>query len=178
MTIHRFEVKPLLARTEKQKGKFRRITLGFGYGQSLGGVGGFLQFNTKAGVSIHGGVGYYPSTQIYNPNDWVKNVILFNGGIKYYLPLKSDPIHVYLDIQYGGIGVEAAQIIKGIWNYTFVFDYKQETLWGPSLLAGVEFRVGHVGINGALGLSYNLTKLDWSIQNYFFTFDIGLLLLF
>ncbi len=176
--LQKIEVNSLLVQKKQERKDFRWITLGLGYGQSLGGVGGFLQFNTKAGISIHGGVGYYPSTYIYSPHDWVKNVILFNSGIKYYLPLNADPIHVYLDVRYGGIGVEAAQIIKGIWNYTFVLDYKQKTLWGPSFLSGIEFRVGHVGLNGALGLSYNFTKLDWPIQNYFFTFDLGLLLLF
>ncbi len=170
--------RPTLVQPKRENRDFRRFTLGLGYGQSLGGVGGFLQYNTKAGISIHGGVGYYPSTYIYAPHDWVKNVVLFNGGIKYYFPLKADPIHVYLDLQYGGIGVEAAQIITGIWHYKFVFENKQKTLWGPSVLAGAELRVGHVGLNGALGFSYNLTKLDWSIQQYFFTFDLGLLLLF
>lgn len=170
--------KPILVQQRKEIKGFRWFTLGLGYGQSLGGMGGFLQFNTKSGISIHGGVGYYPSTYIYAPHDWVKNVILFNGGIKYYLPLKAEPIHVYLDLQYGGIGVEAAQIITGIWQYTFVFENKQKVLWGPSILTGVELRFGHVGLNGALGFSYNLTKLDWSIQQYFFTFDLGLLLLF
>jgi len=169
---------PFLVQPRKERDKFRWFTLGLGYGQSLGGVGGFLQFNTRAGVSVHGGIGYYPSTYIYSPHDWVKNVILFNAGIKYYLPLSVDPLHVYLDVQYGGIGVEAAQVITGIWHYSFVFENKQKTLWGPSFLAGVEFRMGHVGLNGALGFSYNLTKLDWSVQNYFLTFDIGLLLLF
>ncbi len=170
--------RPTLVQPKRENRDFRRFTLGLGYGQSLGGVGGFLQYNTKARISIHGGVGYYPSTYIYAPHDWVKNVVLFNGGIKYYLPLNANPIHVYLDLQYGGIGVEAAQIITGIWHYEFVFENKQKILWGPSALAGVEFRIGHVGLNGALGLSYNLTKLDWSIQQYFFTFDLGLLLLF
>ena len=157
---------------------FKWLTLGLGYGQSQGGAGGFIQFNTKAGISFHGGIGYYPTTYIYSGCDWVKDVTLFSGGIKYYLPLNADPLHLYFDLQFGGIGVEAAQIIKGIWHYTFVFDYKQKTLWGLAFLGGLELRWGRVGLNGALGLSYNITKLDWDIEDYFLTFDLGLLFYF
>lgn len=164
--------------TRKVKTKFKWVTLGLGYGQSLGGVGGFVQFNTKAGLSIHGGVGYYPTRYIYSGCDGVKDVTLYTGGVKYYLPLGADPLHFYLNLQFGGIGVEVAQIIKGIWQYDFIFDYKQKTLWGPAFLSGFELRLGSLGLNGAMGLSYNITKLDWDIQDYFLTFDLGLLLYF
>lgn len=164
--------------TRKVKTKFKWVTLGLGYGQSLGGAGGFVQFNTKAGLSVHGGVGYYPTRYIYSGCDGVKDVTLYTGGVKYYLPLGADPLHFYLNLQFGGIGVEVAQIIKGIWQYDFIFDYKQKTLWGPAFLSGFELRLGSLGLNGAMGLSYNITKLDWDIQDYFLTFDLGLLLYF
>lgn len=169
---------PILVVGEPERREFKRLTLGLGYGQSLGGAGGFIQLNTRAGISFHGGLGYYPTTYIYSGCDWVKDVALFSGGIKCYLPLGADPLRFYLDLQYGGIGVEAAQIIKGIWHYSFVFDYKQKTLWGPSFLAGLEMRLGALGLNGALGIAYNVTKLDWDIQDYFLTFDVGLLFYF
>lgn len=169
---------PILVVGEPERREFKRLTLGLGYGQSLGGAGGFIQLNTRAGISFHGGLGYYPTTYIYSGCDWVKDVALFSGGIKFYLPLGADPLRFYLDLQYGGIGVEAAQIIQGIWHYSFVFDYKQKTLWGPSFLAGLEMKLGALGINGALGIAYNITKLDWDIQDYFLTFDVGLLFYF
>ena len=167
---------PTSARKEGRK--FKWITLGLGYGQSLGGAGGFIQLNTKSGISFHGGVGYYPTSYVYSDCDWVKDVTLFTGGIKYYLPLGVDPLRFYLDFQFGGIGVEAAQIVEGIWQYNFVFDYRQKTLWGPSFLGGLELRLGSLGLNGAVGLSYNTTKLDWDIQDYFMSFDLGFLLYF
>jgi hypothetical protein len=169
---------PFSINARKNSGKFKWITLGLGYGQSLGGAGGFIQLNTKSGISFHGGVGYYPTSYVYSDCDWVRDVALFTGGIKYYLPLGADPLRFYLDLQFGGIGVEAAQIIEGIWQYNFVFDYRQKTLWGPSFLGGLELRLGRMGLNGAVGLSYNTTKLDWDIQDYFLTFDLGFLLYF
>jgi hypothetical protein len=171
-------VKPVPLPMKNQDREFRRVTLGLGYGQSLGGAGGFIQINTRSGISFHGGVGYYPTSYIYSGCDWVKDVPLFSGGIKYYLPLGTPPLRFYLDLQFGGIGVEAAQIVKGIWQYTFVFDYKQKTLWGPAFLGGLELRLGRIGINGALGLSYSMTELDWEIQKYFLIFDAGLLFYF
>ena len=172
------EIEPIPTSDRKDSRKFKWITLGLGYGQSLGGAGGFIQLNTKWGLSFHGGVGYYPTSYIYSGCDWVKDVTLFTGGIKYYLPFDADLLRFYLDFQYGGIGVEAAQIVNGIWQYNFVFDYRQKTLWGPSFLGGLELRLGSLGLNGAIGLSYNTTILDWDIQDYFLTFDLGLLLYF
>lgn len=169
---------PLPISPRKDSRKFKWITLGLGYGQSLGGAGGFIQLNTKSGISFHGGVGYYPTSYVYSDCDWVRDVTLFTGGIKYYLPLGADPLRFYLDLQFGGIGVEAAQIVEGIWQYNFVFDYRQKTLWGPSFLGGLELRLGSLGLNGAVGLSYNTTNLDWNIQDYFLTFDLGFLLYF
>jgi hypothetical protein len=169
---------PFPINARKDSRKFKWITLGLGYGQSLGGAGGFIQLNTKSGISFHGGVGYYPTSYVYSDCDWVRDVALFTGGIKYYIPLRSNSLRFYLDLQFGGIGVEAAQLVEGIWQYNFVFDYRQKTLWGPSFLGGLELRLGSLGLNGAVGLSYNTTSLDWDIQDYFLTFDLGFLLYF
>ncbi|MGD9347767.1 MAG: hypothetical protein PVH84_18030, partial [Candidatus Aminicenantes bacterium] len=62
------------------------LTMGFGYGPSLGGLGTFLQLNTTSGFAIHAGVGYYPATAYYSQYDWLKNEVLYSAGIKYYLP--------------------------------------------------------------------------------------------
>lgn len=160
------------------KKKYYPFSLGIGYGQSQGGLGIFIQFNTKRGISIHGGAGYYPSSFIYSSSNWVKSVVLFSGGIKYYLPLKMDPIAFYFDLQLGGLGVEAAQIFKEIWYYSFVYDYRQKTLWGVAILSGAELRLGRVGLNGALGLAHNLNRVEWLQQNIFLTIDFGFLFYF
>jgi len=160
------------------KGARGPLTFSLGYGPSFGGAGGFLQLNTKLGLSLHGGVGIYPTKFIYSGTDWVKNELLWSAGIKYYLPFGSRSIYPYIDLQYGGLSVEAAQIITGIWESSYVYSYLQKTLWGPSFLAGTEIRIGHFGINGAAGVSYNLTEWEFIKQNLLFTFDASLVIYF
>lgn len=166
------------AKTISPMGKFRLITFGIGYGQSHGGAGGFIQFNTKAGLSFHGGIGYFPAYLIYSGSDWVRSTMLFSGGLKYYLPLRVNPLSLYLDLQFCGIGVEAAHIFSGVFYNGPLFDNVQKTLWGPSLLGGVEVKMGRIGLNGALGFSYNITEAEWLDQTIFLTFDFGLLIYF
>jgi len=89
-----------------------------------------------------------------------------------------DPIAFYFDLQLGGLGVEAAQIFKEIWYYSFVYDYRQKTLWGVAILSGAELRLGRVGLNGALGLAHNLNRVEWLQQNIFLTIDFGFLFYF
>jgi len=108
----------------------------------------------------------------------VKGKMLFSGGLKYYIPLKTDPLHFYLDLQYCGIGVEAARVFSGKFYNGPLFDNVQKTLWGPSFFCGIEAKMGLIGFNGALGLSYNTTEAEWLDQNIFLTFDFGLLLYF
>lgn len=154
------------------------LTFSLGYGPSLGGFGGFLQVNTKADISVHWGMGYYPTSIFYPDYDWVTGKVMFSVGMKYYLPWKTDAIHPYLDLQYGGISVEAVRVIKGIWYYTYIYDDIQRTIWGPSLMAGVELRLGLIGLNGAVGLSYVTTKWEYWDQPFFLTADIGILFYF
>jgi hypothetical protein len=137
-----------------------------------------LQLNTTAGFAVHGGLGYYPTTLIYSETDWVKNKILYSLGIKYYLPFKSSFFSPYVDLQYGGLRVEAAQIVLGVWDYTYVLGHEQKTLWGPSALAGAELRRGRFGLNGAVGVSYALTEWEYLEQNVSFSFDLSLLIYF
>jgi hypothetical protein len=160
-------------------GMLSHFTLGMGYGPSVGsGLGGFIQINSKTGFSIHLGVGYYPTTYFYSEHEWVKNQVLYSAGIKYYIPLKSSRLRPYLDLQYGGVSVEAVSIITGLWNYQFTYENIQKSLYGPSLLAGIELRWGSLGINGAIGLSYNMTEWEYWERDYFLTADVGLLIYF
>ncbi len=169
--------KPPQPKKPEPPGEWPFLTLSIGYGPAQGsGLGGFLQLNTKMGLSLHVGAGYYPTSFFYSEYDWVKNEVLFSGGIKYYLPLKSSQIHPYLSLQYGGISVEAVRIVTGIWNYKYINENIQKTLYGPSILAGIELKLGLFGLNGAVGLSYNLTDWNYWERDYFLTADIGLLI--
>ena len=154
------------------------ITCGLGYGSSFGGAGASLQLNTGLGFSLHAGAGLYPTTLIYSETEWVENKTLFSAGLKYYLPLESTSFYPYIDLQYGGLRIEAAQVVIGIWEYSYIYSQEQKALYGPSLLAGTEIRLGRFGINGALGLSYCLTKWEFLEKKAFLAFDAGLIIYF
>jgi len=163
----------------KQPPKSPLLTMSLGYGPSLGsGIGGFIQLNTRAGFSFHIGAGYYPTSYFYSEYDWVKNRVLYSAGIKYYLPFGNNRIRPYLDLQYGGISIEAVRIVTEIWYYNYTYENIQKTLMGPSLLAGIEIKMGALGLNGALGLSYNTTEWGYLVRDYFLTGDVGLLIYF
>jgi hypothetical protein len=150
------------------------ITVGLGYGSSFGGAGGCLQLNTKLGFSLHAGGGLYPTSLIYSETDWVENEPLWSVGLKYYLPLGSPSFSPFVDVQYGGLRVEAAQVVVGIWDYNFVMQNEQKTLYGPSGLAGVEFRAGRFGISAAAGASYTTTSWEYLQDKLAFVFETGL----
>jgi hypothetical protein len=171
-------VPPPPARIAEPRRKRGLLTFGLGYGSSFGGAGGFIQFNTKASICLHGGVGMYPTEFIYSGTDWVKNEVLYSVGVKYYLPFNSRSFAPYIDLQYGGLSVEAAQVVIGIWEYSYVLSHEQKSLWGPSFLGGAEIRLGRFGLNGAVGVSYNLTDWQYLDQKLFFTFDAGLVIYF
>lgn len=169
---------PQLLKLEAQEKIFSLFTISLGYGSTTGGIGGAVQMNTRSGFSFHAGVGYYPAKMIFSDHDWITNKVFFSGGIKYYLPLKIRPLRPYLDLQYGGITVEAAQVVLGIWNQEYLIENHQKTLWGPSLLAGAELKFGSLGLNAAVGAAYNTTSWDFSEENLILTGDISLLLYF
>jgi len=178
------ETKPETKPTEPQPIKPVRVSaprkgpgffsLGLGYGSSFGGAGGCLQLNTRTGLSFHVGVGLYPTSLIYSGTDWVKNETLWSIGLKYYLPLKSPSFSPFVDIQYGGLRVEAAQVVIGIWDYNYILSQEQKSLSGPSCLAGVEFQKGRFGISAALGVSYATTSWKYLQNKVSFVFDTGL----
>jgi len=154
------------------------LTMGLGYGPSFGGFGAFLQLNTKAGFSIHAGAGYYPATVYYPEFGWLQNKILFTAGMKYYLPFGNESLRPYLGLQYGGLSVEAVQVETGIWYGQKIYENIQKSLYGPSLLGGMEWRMGFLGLNGSLGLSYNTTAWDYWDRNLFLNGDIALVIYF
>ena len=154
------------------------ITFGLGYGSSFGGAGASLQLNTRSGFALHAGAGLYPTSLIYSETEWVENKPLFSVGLKYYLPLPSNSFYPYVDLQYGGLRIEAAQVVIGIWEYSYVYSQEQKALYGPSLLAGTEIRLGRFGVNGALGLSYCLTKWEFLEKKVFLAFDASLIVYF
>jgi hypothetical protein len=155
-----------------------RFAFGLGYGSSFGGAGACLQFNTGMGIALHAGAGIFPTRLIYSETDWVKNETLWSVGIKYYLPIQSSLFFPYLDIQYGGLRVEAAQVITGIWEYDYVYSREQKALWGPSFLGGVEIRKGGFGICGALGISYVTTSWEYLENKVSLSFDTSLMVHF
>ncbi len=168
------EKKQVIPKIRPEKPLF---TFGAGYGPSGGsGIGGFVQFNTKKNISFHLGAGYYPTTYFYSQYEWAKNQFLFSAGLKYYLPFKTDRIRTYVDLQYGGISVEAVRVVTGIWHYQYTYENIQKTLFGPSLLAGLELRLGKFGLNGAIGLSYNTTEWDYWERDYYLTVDVEFLI--
>jgi len=151
------------------------ITFGLGLGTSMGGAGGFIQYNTKAGVGLHAGLGMYPTAFIYSDTDWVKNELLYSVGLKYYLPIKSQYLRPYLDVQYGGFVIEAVQVIVGIYDYQYIYQNEQKALYGPSALVGGEVKLGALGLNLAAGVSYAVTQWEWKSQDIYFSFDLSLI---
>jgi hypothetical protein len=154
------------------------IMLGVGCGSSFGGAGAALQWNTRTGFSLHAGVGLYPTSLVYSETDWVKNEMMWSVGLKYYLPFSSSSFFPFVDLQYGGIKVEAAQVVIGIYDYQYVLSQEQKSLWGPSVLAGIELRKGRFGITAAVGAAYATTSWEYLQSKVSLVFDAGLALHF
>jgi hypothetical protein len=152
------------------------LKLGLGYGSSYGGAGASLQVGVTPRLALHAGFGLYPTRLIFSETAWVKNETLWSAGIKYYIPVRPGPASAYIDLQYGGLRVEAAQVITGIYEYSYVYSHEQKTLWGPSLLGGIEIRLGRLGLNGGFGFSYNLTEWEYLKHNLSVAFEAGLVI--
>jgi len=117
----------------------------------------------------------YPTAFIYSDTDWVKNELLYSVGLKYYLPIKSQYLRPYLDVQYGGFVIEAVQVIVGIYDYQYIYQNEQKALYGPSALVGGEVKLGALGLNLAAGVSYAVTQWEWKSQDIYFSFDLSLI---
>jgi hypothetical protein len=149
------------------------LSVGLGYGSSYGGAGGCLQLSLTSRLAIHAGFGLYPAAVVYSDTDWVKNTTLWIAGIRYYPPVGSERLSPYIDLQYGGLRVEAAQVITGIFEFAYIYRHEQKTLWGPSLLAGLEIRLGRLGLVGGLGVSYSITSWEFLRQRLALAFEAG-----
>lgn len=154
------------------------LSVAAGYGASFGGAGASFQFSTNGGIAFHAGAGVFPTTLIYSDTDWVRNETLWSIGLKYYLPIQSSLLYPYVDVQYGGLRVEAAQAVIGVWDYDYIYSREQKTLWGPTVLAGVEIRRGRFGICGAMGVSYAITSWGFLQDKMALAFDTSLVVHF
>ncbi len=151
-----------------------RLAIGLGYGPSFGGAGGSFELYLSRSLALHAGYGVYPTTVVYSETDWVKNETMWSAGLRLYLMPSSGKLTPYLDAQYGGLSVEAAEVITGIYNYSYIYSHEQKVLWGPSLLAGLELRLGRLALRGGLGASYSLTDWQYLKSRVLFAFEAGL----
>lgn len=135
-------------------------SISLGYGNSYGGLGARLQ-HKFSNLAIHAGCGYFPA-----PIEFADPAILLSGGLKIYLPNNQ----LYFDAQFGSFGIYAEE------QYDYYDDYetRQETLYGPSLLFGGDWMIGdNIGLNGALGVSYNLVDVEWIDCTILLALDLG-----
>jgi hypothetical protein len=163
----------------KPPSKVGLLSFAAGYGPSWGGFGGAVQLNVSDNISIHVGGGMYPTKSFYSDFDWVTNEWLYSIGIKYYLPFfGGETFRPYVDVMYGGIAVEAVQLVKEIWYYQYTYENIQKVLYGPSAVAGADLKLGFMGLTGYLGLSYNTTAWDYWDRDYFLNGGLGISLYF
>lgn len=135
-------------------------SIALGYGNSYGGLGARLQ-HKFGNVAIHAGCGYFPA-----PAEFADPAILFSGGCKFYLPNNK----LYFDAQFGSFGIYAEEQYDWYEGY----ESRQEVLYGPSLLFGGDWMIGdNIGLNGALGASYNLVDMEWIDWTILLALDLG-----
>lgn len=140
-------------------------SISIGYGNSYGGVGMKFEYRFRL-VAIHGGVGYFPP-----PIEFAESAVLFSGGIKFFFSNRD----LYLDLQFGTFGIEAKQLRYSS-QYSITQEVSQKTLYGPSILLGNTIWFGSsVGLNCAVGASYNLVEIDWTDKaEVIYALDFGL----
>lgn len=145
----------------KSENDFKNYTsISLGYGNSYGGLGARLQHKFNK-LAIHAGCGYFPA-----PIEFADPAILFSGGLKLYLPNNQ----LYFDVQFGSFGIYAEEQ----YDYYGGYETRQETLYGPSLLFGGDWMIGdNIGLNGALGASYNSVEMEWIDITILLAIDLG-----
>lgn len=145
-------------KTENDLTNYTSVSLG--YGNSYGGLGIRLQ-NKFSNLAIHAGCGYLPT-----PIEFADPAILLSGGFKLYLPNNQ----LYFDAQFGSFGIYAEEQ----YDYYDGYETRQETLYGPSLLFGGDWMIGdNIGLNGALGASYNMVDMEWIDWTILLALDLG-----
>lgn len=145
-------------------------SIALGFGNSYGGIGGKFEYKFPY-VALHVGIGYFPP-----PADYAKETLLFSGGIKVFFSKSSE---MYLDLQFGTFGVEANQVSFTSY-YSSYEEVTQKTLYGPSILLGnTSWFSNSVGLNGAIGATYNMVEIEWSENTkVIFALDLGLVVRF
>jgi len=142
-------------------------SLALGLGNSYGGVG--VNFEHRFGtLAVTLGVGYFPA-----PANYAHGAALYSAGIKLFVPNSS----LYLNLQFGSFGIVATELNIPSYDYTSFYSYStQKVLYGPSALFGNTFWFGHyIGLNGGLGVSYNLQSISWkNNETLFLALDLGL----
>jgi hypothetical protein len=169
------EYQPQNTFNTKEQDNPRHITIGLGYGNSYGGLGGSLQFK-YGNLAIHGGAGYFPASFISGYD--IGGEVLWSGGLKLYL---GEAKKLYLDAQYGAFGVQS---YDEEYYYNGYYDYYSQHLvmQGPSVLTGVDIFFNKlIGINGAIGISYLTNAIDQDILDMpvvWLAVDLGVLIKF
>jgi hypothetical protein len=151
--------------------KYPSFSLGLGYGNSYGGIGVCGQVDLTEMFALHAGAGYFPAIE-----EPAEGTLLFSGGITFYPKLDADPFKPYIDLQFGGIGIEARE-----WIYWWGVESEQKTLWGISILGGAEIWLSDdFALDAALGLSLNLTEVEWVEEevNVLVALDAGIIVRF
>jgi len=80
--------------------EYPAFSLGFGYGNSYGGIGVCGQVDFTEILALHAGAGYFPAIE-----EPAEGTLLFSGGITFYPKMELDPFKLYVDLQFGGIGL-------------------------------------------------------------------------
>ena len=135
--------------------------LGVGYGNSYGGYGLRAQMRVggNQGFGFHAGAGYFPSAPV-----------LAAVGVKYF-PYRD----IYVNAQFGLTGYETSTYWDS-WGY---YEYTEQLLYGPSILAGVDMTWGSkvgFGFNAAVGGSYYVNVINWS--SFGVALDVGFIMRF
>lgn len=136
--------------------------LGFGFGNSYGGLGLRVQYRMggKQGFGIHAGAGFFP------------NVKFLAAGVVKFFPYKD----FYINAQFGLTGSER----EPHYDESGYFEYAdRHLLYGPSLLVGGDWNKGEIvgfGFNGGIGVTYNINAKNAS--NITLAIDLGFIIRF
>jgi hypothetical protein len=148
--------------------------VGFGYGNSFGGLGFTMQGNLSDYFSVHGGIGYFSLEE-----EGGKGMVLVSAGIKVYTTVPTSSRRLFFNAQFGSFG---GAYIKSVTFSSGEFSTREEQkpLYGPSLLAGMEVNFGReseFGLSLALGGSYDIAEIDWKKDRgrVLLALDVGLL---
>lgn len=149
--------------------EYPSFSFGLGYGNSYGGLGVCGQVDFMEMVALHAGAGYFPAIE-----EPAEDTLLFSAGGTFYPKMDLDPFKPYVDLQFGGIGIEAREYI----DWWGEIEREQKILWGISILGGAEIWLSdNFALDAALGLSLNLTEIEWVEEeaDVFLALDVGIM---